>query len=1197
MSGKKTISGPYRATKLWNDAVRSFYHGMPVGGHWRGLRHYDRCFTASEAIAWLHHHLRHDTNFGASVSRDQTTKLLRKFVKAGLIEDVRGSSYTHQEEFKDSKDLYRFSSRSPLKALRTPRTPGRPPLSSLHSNNKCEEGASPMLSKRLPGSFRESIRSKSRAGPRDCKENAANERKDLGNQECGSEGESQGQLQKCHLVAKTLTKEETNQVWRKVYLQQLEQVCQELLYCPANTVVNIEGVSGELVRHNMTQVSARGVVTIPLGQPDPLPSWLITAMRCLADWPNMSDPSVNIPNYPGVERDVFNILRDYFTNLAEPLIPYQLYDAVVRLYIGAEFLDISLRSHSPDPTSLSHDQNNSDVDFEDTDSVDDLMLNMSIGGGEGQQKTSTPNMETEDSQSIVPGRRAGVRPSTPQMSSLSKNVSLNGFKKLSSFSGDGACNVDSKNGGMNVMHSESISAPQTPSLGKRMALNTSRLQSLKLRRLKEYTHFKDDSLYPTHSLSLASSQEDLELRHGSSPEGQENIQPQGQVTRLTETVRSIKSHDQVRRMRRSEIERQEGKWPPHNCCFETAFTSDSPHTRIIPQQSVDSLHVRQSHGNRGADHRPRPRSIAAPSRPTSETRPGCTPREPDVSTVSDLFKSSIMSGTNTPLTTMDQHPRNTLDGSRYLTALERSPLNRSRSAGNLEDVESIRVSPHPQASASEHDVAQIGVPTKSLATRIRDSIKRKHLRDDSLSRGRSERSHNLDRLRTKSGGFVNLALAPASSPDYENSESGMCDGRVEATHLRTKSGGFLNLALAPSTDSVDSAPLSTRSDSALLDHSRVTVHHSQQASLDCPVTSRLPVRPSSTGEHRMRSISPPGQDYIYRRLTTPDGCLSHSLASSGCSSLYHSALTQTPSPHDPPLPPRLPRTALIVPTAHCKPASPPPPPAAEYVNLLPHPSAGPYPAAGSSRLPHSPHPNTRLPPIHPHASPSVRLIGRRARTRVGAEKFPGSRACLPGLLTREGREAAISSFQLLLLTLPPSLRRSLHLLLRVCSKMATNDCLHLHPHLTTRALVLTTFLRGVLLSPHEADYDEILAQRIVAFLVDHHAAILRPPDHLAVLVHRAITTLQRPQISPSDYQRQKLSGSQLFLADLLDQIVDNEKLSTKECKRKLKEFKSHYPEIYRVRFPSDPGKRESRMKGLMKLASLSSLSRTKAIRM
>lgn len=49
----------------------------------------------------------------------------------------------------------RFSSRSPLKALRTPRTPGRPPLTSLQNNRGEDDGASPALRKRLPGSLRE----------------------------------------------------------------------------------------------------------------------------------------------------------------------------------------------------------------------------------------------------------------------------------------------------------------------------------------------------------------------------------------------------------------------------------------------------------------------------------------------------------------------------------------------------------------------------------------------------------------------------------------------------------------------------------------------------------------------------------------------------------------------------------------------------------------------------------------------------------------------------------------------------------------------------------------------------------------------------------------------------------------------------------------------------------------------------------
>lgn len=56
---------------------------------------------------------------------------------------------------------------------------------------------------------------------------------------------------------------------------------------------------------------------------------------------------------------------------------------------------------------------------------------------------------------------------------------------------------------------------------------------------------------------------------------------------------------------------------PPNSCFETAFTSDSPKTRIIPQKSVDTLHLRQikrrRRNNLSASGMPRPKSIAVPS--------------------------------------------------------------------------------------------------------------------------------------------------------------------------------------------------------------------------------------------------------------------------------------------------------------------------------------------------------------------------------------------------------------------------------------------------------------------------------------------------------------------------------------------------------------------------------------------------------
>uniref|UniRef100_A0A6A7FU87 DEP domain-containing protein 1A-like n=1 Tax=Hirondellea gigas TaxID=1518452 RepID=A0A6A7FU87_9CRUS len=139
----RIITGPYRATRLWNAAVRAFHGGMPVSRHRRGLRVYDDCFLGADAVTWLHKHLCGNPNFASSVSKEQTTSLLKKFLKCGLLEDaVSGSGSTGL--FKD-RGLYRFSRLSPLRALRTP---GRRSCSELRCSSKLalqQQSASPSL--------------------------------------------------------------------------------------------------------------------------------------------------------------------------------------------------------------------------------------------------------------------------------------------------------------------------------------------------------------------------------------------------------------------------------------------------------------------------------------------------------------------------------------------------------------------------------------------------------------------------------------------------------------------------------------------------------------------------------------------------------------------------------------------------------------------------------------------------------------------------------------------------------------------------------------------------------------------------------------------------------------------------------------------------------------------------------------------
>uniref|UniRef100_A0A673A4D4 DEP domain-containing protein n=1 Tax=Sphaeramia orbicularis TaxID=375764 RepID=A0A673A4D4_9TELE len=79
---------------------------MPLRRHWAHFRYYDCSFTGSEAVDYLHELLRKNYNFGPEVTRYQTLQLLRKFLKAHVIEDIKGRHGT--EDFEDSGHLYRY---------------------------------------------------------------------------------------------------------------------------------------------------------------------------------------------------------------------------------------------------------------------------------------------------------------------------------------------------------------------------------------------------------------------------------------------------------------------------------------------------------------------------------------------------------------------------------------------------------------------------------------------------------------------------------------------------------------------------------------------------------------------------------------------------------------------------------------------------------------------------------------------------------------------------------------------------------------------------------------------------------------------------------------------------------------------------------------------------------------------------------
>ncbi|XP_075901590.1 DEP domain-containing protein 1A isoform X2 [Nelusetta ayraudi] len=205
------------------------------------------------------------------------------------------------------------------------------------------------------------------------------------------------------------------------------------------------------------------------------------------------------------------------------------------------------------------------------------------------------------------------------------------------------------------------------------------------------------------------------------------------------------------------------------------------------------------------------------------------------------------------------------------------------------------------------------------------------------------------------------------------------------------------------------------------------------------------------------------------------------------------------------------------------------------------------------------------------------------------------------LLKPQSEAVAVEALQLCTLLLPPTSRRKLQLLMRMMSRISQNvDMPRLHTAIGTRTLMIHTFSGCVLGSAVECDLDELLATRLVSFLMDHQQSILSVPEYLlnAINSHvRYLRSVQVPvngdlgtrdvdpactplpihtfcsQISSTEFEQQKLAASQKAMEELLEMLVTDQSISQKERHKKLKQFQKLYPEIYRRRFP--PSERES----------------------
>ncbi|XP_007574838.1 DEP domain-containing protein 1A isoform X1 [Poecilia formosa] len=199
------------------------------------------------------------------------------------------------------------------------------------------------------------------------------------------------------------------------------------------------------------------------------------------------------------------------------------------------------------------------------------------------------------------------------------------------------------------------------------------------------------------------------------------------------------------------------------------------------------------------------------------------------------------------------------------------------------------------------------------------------------------------------------------------------------------------------------------------------------------------------------------------------------------------------------------------------------------------------------------------------------------------------------VLQPQCERVAIEALQLCTLLLPPASRRKLQLLMRMASRISQNvDMPRLHPAIGTRTLMVHTFSGCVLSSAEDCDLDELLATRLVSFLMDHQQSVLSVPEYLRSAIRDHIhylRTVQVPvdsgpsdcadpvcvpmpmyafckQISGAEFEQQKAESSQKAMEELLEILLTDQNLTEKDRRKKLKQFQKQYPDIYSRRFPS-----------------------------
>ncbi|KAL5010967.1 hypothetical protein ScPMuIL_013272 [Solemya velum] len=102
--------GPFRATQIWNEVIEHLKANVEVKRRRHKIRHYDNCFTGTDAVDVVLHYLLSDHNtFSPDLSREKATKLCQTLMDKNVFEPVTTRTSEAKKCFDDSHSkLYRF---------------------------------------------------------------------------------------------------------------------------------------------------------------------------------------------------------------------------------------------------------------------------------------------------------------------------------------------------------------------------------------------------------------------------------------------------------------------------------------------------------------------------------------------------------------------------------------------------------------------------------------------------------------------------------------------------------------------------------------------------------------------------------------------------------------------------------------------------------------------------------------------------------------------------------------------------------------------------------------------------------------------------------------------------------------------------------------------------------------------------------